>query len=308
MAQQQHENTDETVRLLIRKLESVRQACADSAEDERRQAFRQALDEELRGVPEDARPAVVTAVRDGLIRDAREREQRLEELEREVARLRTSLASLEQENESLRSSQAEGAGPGVDSEGELAKLRDGLVILTMNQQISAESTGLPPDYARLFRLVQGLFQFAIDYEMGVNLVLGEFGVGPVSEMDTRMISGFKQVVRSRFRACLEDKEGSLAALKETLTRNSRFPVDLISAYKTSIHAGSQGLLAKVEPQSILDQSKRMIGYDYEQAWKTFIRYHNDLVGLPPDALWERFFSGSFREGMSSYLDQGERSD
>jgi len=304
MAQKDHEGADDTVRLLIGKLESVRQACAESPEDDRRQAFRNALDEELRGIPENAQPAVVAAVRDGLVQDAREREQRIQALEGEVAQLRSSLASLKQENETLRDGGAAPVAAGGDGSG-LAKLRDGLLMLTENRQVSPESIGLPPAHARLFRLIHELFQFAIGYEMGVNLLLAEFSIGPAADMDTKMMSGFKQIVRARFRACLEDKEGSLAALKEILTRNSRFVVDLNRAYASSLYPGSQALLSEMEPQPILDKNKRMIGFDYEQAWNTFARFHNDLAGLSQGELWERFFSESFQESLSSYLDKGK---
>jgi len=300
MGQQHEAASDENTRRLVDKLESVRRDCADAPEEQRRQAFRQTLERELEGLPSDAVDAVLTAVRERLIHDARERERKFEELQTEVSQLRASLDSLTQENEALKAQGgAKQAAPSPG--GNLEKIRDGLRALTKNKEVTPESLGLPPSEARLFRLIQQLVRFALGYEMGVNLLLAEFRIGPTAEMDTRMMQGMRQEVRDRFRACLEDQKGSLAKLKEILDRNSRFVVDLNRAYTACIYEGSRSLLSEIDPQPILEQHKRMMGHDYEKAWGSLSRSQADLAALSSNELWERFYFKVFRERLSDYL-------
>jgi len=280
----------EQAQRMLEKLESVRQASADSSEEERREALRQALDRELETVPREGADPLLAAMRERLIDEARSRAGRLDELEQENARLRSELDSMR-----------EGGNAGGDP-GQLDKIREGLVRLTENKKVTAGSLGLPESDARMFRLIQELFQFALGYEMGVGLLLAEFKIGPAAEMDTKMMQGFKQIVRDRFRACLDNQEGSIEALKETLTRNSRFVIELNRAYTSCLFQGSQALLSEIEPEPILDKHRRMIGFNYEEAWNMIARAQSDLASLTSGELWERFFFESFRNNLSSHLD------
>ena len=275
---------------MLEKLESVRQSSADSSEEQRREALRHALDQELEAIPSDGAESLLAAMRERLIDEARSRARRLDELQQENARLRSQLDS-----------EREGSNAGGDS-GQLDKIREGLVRLTENKKVTAESLGLPESDARMFRLIQELFQFALGYEMGVGLLLAEFKIGPAAEMDTKMMQGFKQIVRDRFRACLDNQEGSVEALKETLTRNSRFVIELNRAYTSCVFQGSQALLSEIDPQPILDKHRRMIGFNYEEAWSVIARVQSDLASLTGGELWERFFFESFRKNLSSHLD------
>jgi hypothetical protein len=285
----------EQAQRVLEKLESVRQASAEASEEERREALRQALDRELETVPGDGADPLLAAIRERLIDEARSRARRLDELEQENARLRHQLES---------------AGPSGDRGGEsgqLDRIREGLVRLTENKKVTAGSLGLPESDARMFRLIQELFQFALGYEMGVGLLLAEFKIGPAAEMDTKMMQGFKQIVRDRFRACLDNQEGSIEALKETLARNSRFVIELNRAYTSCLFEGSQSLLSEIDPEPILDKHRRMIGFNYEEAWNAIARVQSDLASLTSSELWERFFFESFRKNLSSHLDPDDAS-
>ena len=110
--------------------------------------------------------------------------------------------------------------------------------------------------------------------------------------------------RDRFRACLDNKQGAQQALKEALARNARFVVDLNGGYNAALSEGTRALLEELEPQPILDEHKRMLGFDYEAAWKVFVRQQGDLGNLTRSELWERYYSKPFQAKLSGYLDAG----
>jgi hypothetical protein len=286
---------DKRVAQLVQQLESARQAAADAPVEGRKQALEQALNQALQAIPADEADAVIGAARERVVSDARARSSRIEELEQRVA-------ALVAENQQLKSAGAPpAAAPPVASSGDsdsLNKIRQGLIQITDSKKATPESLGLADSEARLFRLIQELLQFALGYEMGVNMLLGEFKVGPAAQMNTIMMKGFKQVVRDRFRACLDNKEGSIEALKETLTRNSGFVVALNKAYTSSIAKGTQSLLGEMDPEPILESKRRMMGVNYENAWNKIIRLQSDLSGLSSNELWERFFFEHFRDKLA----------
>jgi hypothetical protein len=90
-------------------------------------------------------------------------------------------------------------------------------------------------------------------------------------------------------------------LKDVLQRNSRFLIDLNKAYSDSFHQGVQAVLKELDPQPILEEHKRMLGHNFEEAWQAYARAQGDLATLPRSELWERFFFQKFREKLSDYL-------
>ena len=116
------------------------------------------------------------------------------------------------------------------------------------------------------------------------------------------IEGLQEQVRERFRACLENKEGSLHELTEVLERNARFLIDLNRSYQASLYEGNQSMLTRLDPRPILEGHKRVLGSDFEGAWKTISRAQADLVNLSRAEMWEQFFVGPFRDKLAGYQD------
>jgi FtsZ-binding cell division protein ZapB len=288
---------------LVERLKQIQVETTDFPESDRRAAFRSTLRDELGEASKDVSGQVLEGIRTQFVTEARDRDQRLVELEEQVRRLSEERDSLQQvgerlsqENEELRGGSPSGGG------GELEILRGALRQMIQGQDVSAESVGLPASQQRLLSLFQEVLRFARDYEMAVNLLLAEaLKVGPGGGMDTMMIKGLKQEVRKRFEACLDNEEGSIEALQELLTRNRSFVVDLHRAYDASLSEGIKSLLGALEPQPILDESKGLIGYDYEKAWKAFARSHGDLADLSKADLWERFLFEPFQRRLSGYV-------
>jgi hypothetical protein len=309
MAQRPESGDAERARRLAEKLESVRRDCASQDEDERRRLLRETLEDEVGSLPGKEAEHLVGAVREQLIEEARGREERVTELEQQTAELRARLEQMGREreqliteNEALRSGSEAATAAGGDPN-VLAKLREGLRLMTDEKEVTADELGLPASESRLFRMFQALLGFALNYEMGVNLLLTEFSIGPAGGMDTQQFKGYIRHVRERFRACLDNKEGSLGGLKEILEKNSRFLIDLNSAYTSCVYAGSRSVLEKMDPQPILEKSKkRVMGFNFEEAFNAINRVHGDLNNLTRNELWRQFFYKPFREKLSGYID------
>jgi hypothetical protein len=186
--------------------------------------------------------------------------------------------------------------------GELGKVREGLLRVSFGEDVTAESIGLPPTEARVFRLIRALLNFALKYELGLNLLLAEFKIGPAGDADTQLTQGLQEQVRERFRACLENKEGSLQELSATLERNARFLIDLNRSYQASIFEGNRTMLDRLDPRPILESHKRVLGSDFEGAWKSISRVQADLSNLSRAEMWEQFFMKPFQEKLGDYQD------
>jgi hypothetical protein len=300
---------DAATRVFVEKLKAVRQACEGHQDDELRETLRQALRAELSGLSEVEVGRRLDLARDYLVGEARQREQALQRLEVEVRRLasdsealRAERDRLAEENARLRAAPGHAAGrPGLDET--IAKMRDGLHLLTQGKEVTPESIGLPQSEGRLFRLVGELLLFALNYETGVHALLQEIDVGP--GMGTVLRKKQKRIIEDRFRACLDNREGSIQALQEALTKNSRFLLELNEAYTTAVRQGVQSLLNDLDPQPILDENKGALGMiNFEKAWRAFSNRHSDLGSLPPADVWERFFQETFKKKLADYLETG----
>jgi len=291
---------------LAERLVAIRREQAAAPEEERRQSFRQALNEGLEGLDDDGANRVLDGIRERLIAEARERERQVEQLRARVEELTTERDRLLEENEGLRNAgpaeaaATPAAAPAADGDA-LERVRDGLQQIAAGKKVTAESIGLPEGEARFFRLVQELLKFAQDYEMGLNFLLAEFRIGPSKDMDTQMMRHMKQLVRRRFRDCLEGKEGSVQALQDTLARNARFLIDLNNAYSNSLQQGTRALLAELDPMPILEANKRMIGHNFEEAWRQISQKQADLANLSKDEMSERYFFEPFQSKLEDYL-------
>jgi len=302
-------NVDATVTRVAEKLEKVRVASADLPESERRSAFSQTLDEELGEFGGEDAEQILASIKDRFVDEARHRETRTRELERQTQALTAQLQAVSTERDRLRDEierlRDQSTTPAVavtSAGGELSQIREGLLRVSRGEEVTPESIGLPPSEARLFCLIRAMLGFALKYELGLNLLLAEFKIGPAGDADTALIQGLEEQVRERFRACLENKEGSLQELTETLERNARFLIDLNRSYQASLYEGNQSMLNRLDPRPILEGHKRVLGSDFEGAWKTISRAQADLVNLSRAELWEQFFMGPFREKLAGYQD------
>lgn len=309
MANPDGASVEQVTQRLAERLVVIRREQAEASEEERRLTFRQALNEGLQGLGDESANQVLDRIRERLIAEARERERQVGELQARVGELTAERDRLREENAELRQAtpagtpEAQAPLPAADGDA-LARVRDGLQQIASGKKVTAESIGLPEAEARFFRLVQELLKFAQDYEMGLNFLLAEFRIGPSKDMDTQMMRHMKQLVRRRFRDCLEGKEGSVQALQDTLARNARFLIDLNNAYSTSLNEGTRTLLAELDPMPILEANKRMIGHNFEEAWRQISQKQADLANLSKDELSERFYFAPFQSKLADYLGKG----
>jgi hypothetical protein len=302
-------SVEQVTEQLADRLVAIRREQAEAPEEERRQSFGQALGEGLQGLDEASASRVLDGIRERLIAEARDRERQVGELQARVQELTVERDRLREENEQLgqaapaEPAETPQAGPAARGDA-LARVREGLQQIAAGKKVTAESIGLPEEEARFFRLVQELLRFAQDYEMGLNFLLAEFRIGPSKDMDTQMMRHMKQLVRRRFRDCLEGKEGSVQALQDTLSRNARFLIDLNNAYSTSLQEGTRTMLAELDPMPILEANKRMIGHNFEEAWRQISQKQADLANLSKDEMSERFFFEPFQSKLADYLGKG----
>jgi hypothetical protein len=305
------ESIDDLATSLATKLASLRRAKADVPEAERRDAFRRTLHDELAELPAESADRVVERVRELLIAEGRARDERVAQLNTQVSQLEARITEMSaerdrllEENASLQSEPSAVGAPVTDSSAVLTRLREGLLKASQGEGATADSVGVTATEAGLFRLVQGLLEFALKYELGLNLLLAEFKIGPAADADTKLARGMREQVRERFRACLENEEGSVDALKEALERNARFLIDLNRAYQASLYEGNRAMIAELDPHPLLTKHKRaLMGIDYEAATKSMSRLHADMSNLARDEIWERYFVEPFREELSTYLGQ-----
>jgi len=297
-------NQDGSVDKLIDRLKSVRQSHQDGTEEQLREALRQELGSALGSLSPDDNARILGAIKARLVSEARESERRLEALEREVASLRAERDSLAQENASLKAQPAAAAADPGATTGNVEKIRGGLLKIAETMEIPANIAGLPDPVQRLFHLIGELLLFALKYDIGLQGLLMDFEVG--QEMGSRTWKRQQDLIGERFRSCLKDEKGSLETLKASLTRNSRFLVELNGAYLSSIDQGSRALLGKLDPEPILEENKgRLKMVNYEGAWKAFMNRHSDLCNLTRSEMWELFYWHPVQEKLGDLLGPAE---
>jgi hypothetical protein len=287
---------------LIEKLKEIHRELGTSPGPQRLEALRGTLQEALTKFESSEVPSIVAAAQEMMGKPENTEGASAGVLEEENRRLR-------EEIDALRSCpQAETTISGAEALNALESIKDGLRRCTQGENISAEELDLPESEARLYRLAKELLRFALDYEVGLNALLFQFSIGVSSKFDTQIRKGFQRIVRDRFRACLEDKEGSLAALKESLQRNHRFLIDLNLSYDNCLRQGTRTMLEEMDPSPVVQEHKKWIGYDWNGAVRSLTRLHGDLSNLSREELWERFFYTPFREKLAGYLDMDDEDE
>lgn len=294
---------DGATQSLVEKLRAVRRGVEGRSDEDRREALRQALQDELGNLTAEETGRRLEQVREHLVREARQREGRVESLEAdqrrlgaEVATLRAERNELAKENARLEASLAAPARGGGGGGEALEKIRGGLRAIADNPEATPAESGLAPSEDRFFRLVSELLKFALKLETAQNELLMTLQIG--HGMDTQMIRRHQELIRLRFRTCLEDKPGSIQSLKEALNKTSRFLIDVNESYMASIGKGSKSLLTELDPQPILDKARGKLMMNYEDAFRSFSTIHSDLESLTPTEMWERYFQPPFRTALS----------
>jgi hypothetical protein len=305
MAQQGAAAGGEETRRLVSKLKEVRGQIEGRPTDQRRRDLMRALQEELAGLSEEEAGRRIEQARETLVGEARDRERSLEGVQGEVSRLKAEVEVLKaarevlaRENQQLRKT-LEGAEAQGGSSQSLEKIRAGLRKMADGDEVTPDAIGLPPSEARLFRLAQELLGFALKIEFSVQSLLADFGA--VRGADTMFIRGMDKMIRNRFRACLENKQGSIQALREGLDKNLRFLLQLNDAYLAATRKGVPSLLAELDPEQLLEQHRGRLMTNYEEAFRSFSTRHTDLANLTPKEAWERFFQQAFREKLEEVV-------
>lgn len=295
---------DRNVAELFEKLKAVQQACAGKPAEERLRSLQAALAEELRpGTDGDARLAALRGYLAGQGGDAA---RQLDTLTSEVSRLREEVRTLRDERDRLQRQltvlePAGGAAATGSEDGSLERLRAGLLQIAEDRKVSAEEAKIPAEQAVLFQTMTELLRFALDLEIGLQGFLRASEVGEVGMMGTRQFAEHERIIRSRFRACLQKRDASVEPLKEVLGSNLRFLLGLHSAYDTSIEAGTRAILALLEPQQILEETRGRLGLNHQEAWKKISRLLTELGALDRGEIWERYFETPFREQLRKSL-------
>ena len=289
---------------LLHKLHQIRNNWAGGPPEALREALSQALREETEGLSVTDSDQLLGNLEHQVVSEARSREERLESLEAEVRRLTAERDRLAEENGRLeaepRSAVPEAPGATTDS---LDRLQDGLRKFLERQRVTEDSLGLSPPHAAFFRFILELLRFTVRFEHAILELQKNLSVGPVAEMVTRVFQQYQENLEQQLRDCIDDKPGAIDSLKEMLTRNSKFLIDLNKAHEEATVKGGRALLEDLDPEPILERTKggRLKWGGYEQAWKEITKVHGDLMSLPPSELYERYCFQEFQERLSAHL-------
>lgn len=291
---------DRALRELVEKLRAVQRACADRAPEERGKTLRATLAEELGRTPPDLAAGRLEELRDYLGGRDADATRRLDSLTEALRQLRGEVEALRRERDRLLREQTSlepSPAPAAGREGALEGFRQGLLRITEDRKVTPEEAGVPPHLAPLFQTMAELLHFALDLEIGLQGFLRTSEVGEVGMMGTRQFAEHERMIRNRFRSCLQDQEAAIQPLKEVLGKNLRFLIHLHQAYSTCIDAGTRSLLAPLDPQKILEESRGRLGVNYPEAWKRISRLLAELAALEKGEMWERYFEEPFRNQL-----------
>lgn len=287
---------------LLARLREVRAAREGERPSEVRRALAEALREAVAGLSEvDARATIVEARAELAGRQPSGGADPA--LAREISALRAERDRLSAENRRLQAEKNELLArpePRASGSGDvMEQLQSGLRRVVRGERATPDTAGVPREFDRLFRLMVDLVRFVIDVDTTRVHWIRDIDIGPQGGgMNTQIFQDMQSIVRKRFEAVLENKDGSLKALSESLKDNHRFLFAIITAFNDALGAGSQAVLAELDPPPILEAHRgRVMGYDYEKAWKEIARRHDDLRDLSQAEFYLRYFKEPFVEGF-----------
>ena len=145
-----------------------------------------------------------------------------------------------------------------------------------------------------------MIDFVHMLEMARAGFLKDLAVGAEAVMGTRIWDDFQRQVRRKVLAVLNDEPGSVKGVQEVLKQQSQFVFSLPEAFRQSFPVGTKALLDKLDPEPILERSKRFLMTDWEKAWGAFVQARGDLVNLTKDELWELYFKPPFQEEIGKW--------
>jgi len=286
---------------LVRKLEEVRRSHAEQPEPERRAAFERTLDEELGSVPAADADRVIGDVRSRLIHTARERDQRVSQLETQLREQESTIADLRRRLEEAAKAPAPAAAPvSAGPAPDLDVVRAALSKVVEGQAPKVEDLGLSPQDESLYSLFASLMQFTMSYGEGRTWILASLGVGAAAQADSVMIKGMQDKAREAMRRCLAGDNSAGETLQKELNVYAKFLIALNESFQFSIDTGSRNILGELNQQPLLEKHKRLVGPDYEKAWKELEHIHAGLNDLTRNDLWEQYFRESFREKLGGH--------
>jgi hypothetical protein len=183
--------------------------------------------------------------------------------------------------------------------GTLEAFRAGLKEAIAGRKVDGSKLGLAASDVRLFRLTQELVNFITMLEQGRMRFLNALEVGQAGMMGTQLIKAHQEQVRKQILAVLNDEEGSIKKLRTTLDAQNRFIIGMPDAFQATIPAAVEALLKELEPEPILERTKRLMR-DYDRAWAEFARVHSDLSNLQPSELWDTYCKTVFQDKLSEW--------
>lgn len=305
---------------LVERLREVRRGLSGAPARARREALRKELDGQLRSLPAaDRGPLIERAL--GRLRPEgggdpqaeRELGRRLNETKAKLDDAVAERAKLARERDAAIAARDAAAARVAAVEAELAAkraapagaggmdgFRAGLKAAIEGKKVDPASLGLAPADGRLFRLVREMIDFLHMLEVARAGFLKDLAVGAEGGMGTRMWDDFQRQVRRRVLAVLNDEPGSVKAVQEVLKQQNEFVFSLPEAFRQSIPVGTKALLDELDPEPILETSKRFLMTDWEKAWGALVQARGDLVNLTKGELWERYFKPPFKEEIGKW--------
>jgi len=286
---------NETAERLVRKLEEVRRQHAEKPEADRRAAFEHALEEELGRVPAADADRVIEEVRARLIRTARDRDQRVEQLEKLVREREATIAELRKTQSAAPAAPAptQLAGPAPD----LDKVRAALVQVVEGKVPDAAALGLSPSDESLYALIAALIRFTTGYGQSRTWILASLGVGAAANADSVMIKSMQDKAKKSMAACLQGDLSASETLQVELKAYAEFLIGLHESFQHSVDTGTRSVLGELAQQQLLEKHKRLVGFDYEAAWRELEGVHARLSDLSRGEIWEQHFLEPFRKKM-----------
>lgn len=280
---------------LTRKLEEVRRGHAEQPEGERQAAFERILDEELGRLPAADADSVIENVRARLIQTARDRDQQVEKLEAKIHEQEITIVKLMQSQKQAAPAPtpAPAAGPAAN----LDSVRAALVRVAKGETPDVAELGLAPKDAALYSMISRLMQFTMSYGESRTWLLASLGVGAAANADSIMIKGMQDKTKRSMRDCLNGDLTASDTLQSELTVYAKFLIGLTESFQFSINEGGRSILGELRHQPLLEKHKRLVGFDYEAAWKELEGVHARLNDLSRGELWEQHFMEPFRKKL-----------
>jgi hypothetical protein len=303
---------------LIERLNAVQREHQNEPARKRRTTLAQEIEQQLAGLPPAERVAVVEQAL-GAIRPSRsvagpaaaaggEDRAFSERLDAAVAEteallkerdgLRTTRDALMRENGKLRA-QLDAPAPAGSSGGSHDAFRSGLKEAFEGRKVDPVKLGLPASDVRMFRLPQELMVHVQMLDIIRIEVLNKLDIGAVGKMRTVLLEKYKQEIRKQILAVLNDQEGSVRKLRESLEAQKNFILGIPQAVESAVPIAMAALLAVLAPDPILARSKKIM-IDHQRAWEDFTRLHSDLSNQSNEEFWDNYFKDAFREKLSAW--------